>query len=150
MNRLHETVDVALPPERVFAFATDFSSFPVWQTGVRSARPEDGGQVVEGSTARVERRVGPRLLSTTERVVELTPPRRWVVHGEGGLPVAAVATGVIDPLDGGRRSRVTLALDFEAHGVGRLLLPLVVRPAARRALRRNASMLKDALELGGR
>ena len=56
MNRLRETVDVALPPEQVFAFATDFSSFPVWQTGVRSARPEGGGQVAEGSTARVERR----------------------------------------------------------------------------------------------
>jgi hypothetical protein len=37
----------------------------------------------------------------------------------------------VEPLDGGSRSRVTFALDFEGHGIGRPLLPAVRRQAAK-------------------
>ncbi len=61
-------------------------------------------------------------------------------------PLRAIAKGAIEPLDNGERSRVTIALDFEAHGIGRLLLPLVVRRQARMQLPRNEQKLKEALE----
>jgi hypothetical protein len=53
---------------------------------------------------------------------------------------------MVEPLDGGRRSRLTIALEFEGHGIGRLLVPLVVRRRARRQLPRNEQNLKEALE----
>jgi hypothetical protein len=53
----------------------------------------------------------------------------------------------IEPLDDGRRSRITFTLDFEGHGIGVALLPLV-----RRQTRKGAPVsyqnLKRLLETG--
>src|SRR5579859_6709901 len=144
MNPLVETIDISRRPDEVFAYAADFSRFSEWQVGVQSARPDGFGPTAVGSTARVVRRVGPRLVSTTERVTELSAPRRWVVHGEGGLPIpmTVIASGVVEPVENGASSRVTIALDFNTHGIGELLMWLVVRRTARRGLRQNMKMLK--------
>jgi hypothetical protein len=93
----------------------------------------------------VTRRAGRRELARTEEITELNPPRTWTVHGDGG-PLTAIAKATIEPLDAGRRSRVTIALDFKAHGIGRLLLPLVVRRQARKQLPKNQQRLKEVLE----
>ena len=54
----------------------------------------------------------------------------------------------VQPLGDGARSRVTIELDFEGHGIGKLLVPLIVRPQAKRELPRNAQNLKELLEGG--
>ncbi len=59
-----------------------------------------------------------------------------------GVPFVAIAKGTIEPLDDGERSRVTIALELEAHGIGKLLVGFVVRQA-RTQLARNAQELKD-------
>jgi GNAT superfamily N-acetyltransferase len=56
----------------------------------------------------------------------------WTVHGVGG-PLTAIARGAIEPLEDGERSRVTIALEFEGHGIGTGLL-LLIRRQARRQL----------------
>jgi len=61
-------------------------------------------------------------------------------------PVVAIVRGTIEPLDQGERSRVTISLEFEAHGIGRLLVPLIIRRQARRQLPRTQRQLKEALE----
>jgi hypothetical protein len=43
---------------------------------------------------------------------------------------------------------VTIALDFEGHGIGKLLIPLVVRRQARTEMPRNLQKLKERLESG--
>jgi len=73
-------------------------------------------------------------------------PKSWGFRGVSGIPVTGIANGTIEPLDNGKRSRVTFALDFEGHGIGKLLVPLVVRRQARRQLPRNARQLKEILE----
>jgi carbon monoxide dehydrogenase subunit G len=100
-----------------------------------------------GSLAAVTRRVGPRTLSTTEEITELSPPKSWTVRGVGG-PTTAIATGTIEPLDDGARSRVAIAFEFTAHGAGKLLLPLVVGPQVRRRLPKHLEKLKEVLERG--
>jgi hypothetical protein len=64
----------------------------------------------------------------------------------GGGLVRGTVNGMVEPLDGGRRSRVTIALEFEGHRIGRLLVPLVVRRQARRQLPKNEQKLKEVLE----
>lgn len=147
MAAIVESIDISRRPEDVFSYVTDTSHFPEWQGNVVSARWEGDAPLAVGSKAVVIRRVGPRELSGTEEITELKPPRSWVVRGVGG-PVIAIARGTIVPLDDGKRSRVTIALEFEAHGIGRLLVPLVVRRQARRQLPRNAQQLKEVLERG--
>jgi carbon monoxide dehydrogenase subunit G len=140
------SIEISRRPEEVFRYVTDPSHFPEWQESVASASREGDAPLAVGSRALVTRRVGPREFATTEEIVELNTPRTWAVHGAGGLPVIASAKGAIEPLDDGERSRVTIALEFEGHGIGRLLVPLVVRRQARKQLPRSEQALKERLE----
>lgn len=127
MTAIVASIEIARNPVDVFAYATDLSRYPEWQGGVGTARLRGAGPIRAGSRAVLTRRVGPRMVEYIEEVVELDPPWSWTVRSIGGLPVAAIAETVIQPLDGGKRSRVTITLDFEARGLGKLLLPLVIR-----------------------
>jgi uncharacterized protein YndB with AHSA1/START domain len=140
------SVEIARSPEEVFSYASDPARFPEWQEKVVSARPESDAPLAVGSRAAVTRRVGRREQPAIEELVALDPPRSFEYRATGDRPVIAIATGTIEPLDGGRRSRVTVALDFEARGIGRLLVPLVIRPQARRQLPRDQQRLKELLE----
>ena len=81
----------------------------------------------------------------TMEVTQYDPPRSWSLRGIDG-PVRGHLHGEVHPLDDGRRTRLTLHLDFEGHGVGKLLVPLVVRPQARKEFPHNERLLRDALE----
>jgi hypothetical protein len=143
-----ESIDISRSPNDVFWYATDFAQFPRWQGNVVSARREGESALVTGSRAVVTRRVGPRRVRATETITELTPTQTWEVRSSGGLPVTAIAKGRIESLDGGNRSRVTITLDFAGHGIGKLLIPLVIRRQARKQLPQNTAKLKEVLERG--
>ncbi|HTP24010.1 MAG TPA: SRPBCC family protein [Solirubrobacteraceae bacterium] len=57
MTPIVATVEIARPPEDVFAYATDPSKFSVWQKGVVSAGIEGGHEPAVGAkcTARYPR-----------------------------------------------------------------------------------------------
>jgi len=145
MAAIVDSIEISRRPEDVFSYVTDPSHFPEWQESVVSVIDEGHARLTVGSNTTVVRRVGPRKMLTTEEVVELRPPTTWSVRSVGG-PLVAIATGTIEPLDSGERSRVTVAFEFEEHGIGKLLVPLVVRPQVRRQLPRNEQRLKDLLE----
>jgi uncharacterized protein YndB with AHSA1/START domain len=144
MAEIVKSIEISRRPDDVFSYATDFSHFPEWQGGVVSARPEGDAPPALGSRAVVTRKAGPRTLARTEQITDLNPPRSWAVRGVGG-PLTATARGTIEPLDEGERSRVTIALDFEGQGIGKLLVPLV-RRQARKQLPKNEQQLKAILE----
>ncbi|HZD00409.1 MAG TPA: SRPBCC family protein [Actinomycetes bacterium] len=146
VSEVVESIDISSSPEDVFSYATDFSLFPEWQGGIVSVRRQDDAPVAVGSKAVVTRRLGPRQLAGTEEITEMSPPRSWTVRTTGG-PLTTIARGRIEPLDGGERSRVRIALEFEAHGIGKSLLPLVLREAPKQ-LPRNEKKLKEVLERG--
>jgi hypothetical protein len=81
----------------------------------------------------------------TAEVAELNPPRSWAIRGVDG-PVRGTMNGTIEPIEDGTSSRVTMALDFEGHGIGKLLIPLVVRRQARSEMPRSQQRLKKRLE----
>jgi hypothetical protein len=57
-----------------------------------------------------------------------------------------VAAGRGKRRDEGSRSRLTIALDFEAHGIGKLLVPLTVRREAEKEMPVSLRRLKERLE----
>jgi uncharacterized protein YndB with AHSA1/START domain len=144
MEGIVESIEIARRPEDVFSYATDFAHFPEWQVGVLSARRESDAPLAVGSRAAVTRQAGPRKLPRTEEITEFDPPRKWTVRGIGG-PLTAIAKGTLEALDDGKRSRLTIALEFGAHGMAKSLLPLI-RRQARRQLPRNEQRLKELLE----
>jgi uncharacterized protein YndB with AHSA1/START domain len=147
MAAIRESIEISRPPGEVFSYATDFSQFSKWQQRVVSARQHGGEPLAVGSTAAVTRRVGPRQVATTEQITALDPPTTWQVRGSGSIPVTAIATGTITPLDTGSRSLVTIALEFQGRGIGKLLARLIARQS-RRQLPKDQQLLKELLERG--
>ncbi|MFE3788873.1 SRPBCC family protein [Streptomyces goshikiensis] len=145
MDAIRASVDIARSPAEVYGYLTDPAHLPEWQHSAVRARPLDGAPLHLGSKLVVTRRIGRRRFPMTMQVTEFDPPRSWRLHGLDG-PVRGDVRGTVEPLDEGRRSRVTLNLDFEAHGIGRALVPLVLRPYARRELPRNEEKLRHLLE----
>ena len=92
----------------------------------------------------ITRRVGRGEREMTSEVRELNPPTSWAVRGIDG-PIRGNAKGRIESLDNGERSRVTIELELEGRGIGKLLAPLVARPQARSEMPRNMRLLKERL-----
>ena len=46
----------------------------------------------------------------------------------------------------GSRSRLTISVDFTGHGIGKILVPLMVRREARREMPDNIATLKQRME----
>ena len=90
------------------------------------------------------RRIGGAEREATSHVTTLDPPRAWGVRGIDG-PIRACQRDR-RTLNGSPRSRVTIALDFDGHGIGKLLVPLVVRRQARNEMPANIQRLKERLE----
>jgi hypothetical protein len=125
----------------------DPSHHPKWIESVVSARRQGDGPLAVGSTVLVTRRVGPRTARITEQMTKLHPPRTWANRGVSAIAVVAVADGMVEPLDAGKRSRVTIATDFQGRGIGKLLVPLLARRLAKQ-LPRDQRQLKEVLERG--
>lgn len=145
MSAISKSIDIDRRPEDVYAYVTDPTHLPEWQDSAVSAVPMGDLPVQVGSKVMVTRQIGKRRVPTTMQVLELDPPRSWHMHGLDG-PVRPDVRGRIEPLDGGTRSRVTLAIDFEGHGLGRALVPLVVKPMVRKEMPRGEEKLKHLLE----
>ena len=129
MAPLESTIDIDVDMQQVFAYMTDPLRFPQWQRDVVAVRMADGVTGAPGDRFTTTRWIGPRQRTMTQEITEIDPPRRWSARGVDG-PIRPHATVVIQPLDGGRRSRVTVRLDFEAVGLAAALLPLVRRQAS--------------------
>jgi uncharacterized protein YndB with AHSA1/START domain len=147
MAPIVESIEINRRPEDVFAYITDPSHIPDWQESAVSARREGDAPAAVGSRIVVTRRIGKREQSMTTEVTELNPPRSWAGRGIDG-PVRGNFKGTIDPVDEGQRSKVTIELDFEGHGIGKLIVPLVVRRQASAEMPRNMQKLKEQLESG--
>ena len=145
MAPIVSTIDVTRPPGEVFAFVTDPTRLREWQDGVVSARMEADGPAGPGSRFTATTRIGGAEQVSTLEITDISPPRRWAIRGIDG-PVRVQATVTVEPLGGGKGSRVTVALDFAGHGPGRMLVPLVVRPQAARQAPRSCQRLREALE----
>jgi len=143
------SIEISRPPEEVFAYVTDPSQLPHWQESVVSVLWDADTPVAAGSRVVHTRRVGRIERTMTAEVAELNPPRSWAIRGVDG-PVRGTMDGTIEPIGDGTSSRVTMALDFEGHGIGKLLIPLVVRRQARTEMSRNQQRLKKRLEATSR
>ncbi|MPZ86065.1 MAG: SRPBCC family protein [Actinophytocola sp.] len=146
MPPIESTIDIACPADVVFAYATDPTRFPEWQKDVVRVRLAAGRPSTVGSTFTTTRWIGRTERTTTQEITEVVPPRRWAARGVDG-PIRPSASITVDELDGGSTSRVTFTLDFEGHGIGVPLVPLV-RRQAQKAAPGSYRNLKERLESG--
>jgi uncharacterized membrane protein len=147
MPPLVAAAEVDRPAAEVFAYTTDPTRFPEWQEGVVSGRLDGDGHAGVGARCITVRRIGGAERSSTAELVRLEPPRAWAVRGLDG-PIRADVEVTVESLDA-NRSRVAIAVGFTGHGIGKLLVPLVVRREARKEMPANLARLKGRLEDGG-
>ena len=138
------TIDIARPPERVFALIADLPSYPRWL-------PPSG---LYGSTTQVSET--PVTLGTTYvdgkqaklrgRVTEYQPPFAIAFHQESRLLLSRLAIDIryrLEPLGAG--TRVHRTTTPRLTGVLALLQPLIIGPIRTENLR-TLAMMKQYLE----
>ena len=138
------SIELKRPAAEVFNYATDPSRFHEWQQGVVSGSMQSRGAPAVGDRCVTSRRIGGAERPATSEVVELNPPRTWAVRGIDG-PIRAQVDVCVESLTD-QRSRLTIAVNFEGHGIGKVLVPLVVRRQARAEMPGNIARLKERIE----
>jgi uncharacterized protein YndB with AHSA1/START domain len=144
MPPITSTVEIARSAEDVFAYVTDPSRMPEWQQGCVRGQV-DGPTTRVGSKCTTVRRIGGREREAVTEITEYDPPHRWADRGIDG-PVRAMVAVTVEPLADRSRSQVTIALDFTGRGIGKLLVPLIVRRQAASEMPENMKRLKQRLE----
>lgn len=140
------TVDVDRSAAEVFAYATDPARFPEWQSGVVEGHMGEPGPPQPGTRCVTTRRIGGSDRPSTSVVTHVDPPKAWGVRGIDG-PIRATVDLTVTPLTDGS-ARLGISVDFAGHGVGKVLVPLIVRRQARQEMPINVANLKRRLESG--
>jgi uncharacterized protein YndB with AHSA1/START domain len=144
MAAITSTIEIDRRPEDVFAYLDDLARHGEWQQQIVSTKVDGEGPTKVGTRATDVRRMGKREMTVTYEITEHDPPKLFAFRGLNG-PVRPIGRGTVEPLDEGKRSRVTLELDFTGHGIGKLFLPMA-RSQARKGVPENQRRLKERLE----
>ncbi len=138
------STEVARPAEEAFAYVIDPSTMSEWQQDVVRGHLDTPATHV-GSRCTTTRRIGGREREVVTEVTDYDPPRRWADRGISG-PIRAIVVVTVESLAESSRSRVTIGVDFTGHGMGKLLVPLIVRRQAAKEMPGNMKRLKQRLE----
>jgi hypothetical protein len=138
------TVDVDRPADEVFAYAIYPTHFHEWQNGVIAGRMDRPGLPEVGDHCVTTRRIGGAERPSTSAVVRINAPQVWSVRGIDG-PIRASVDLDVEPITE-TRSRLTVSVDFQGHGIGKVLVPLLVRRQAAEEMPTNVRALKARLE----
>jgi uncharacterized protein YndB with AHSA1/START domain len=144
MAPITNSIEVTRPAPEVFTYVTDPRHMPEWQKGCLSGQL--GGPATHvGTRCTTIRSIGGREREVTTEITEYDPPRRWADRGIDG-PIRAIVVVTVQPLADGARSRLSIELDFAGHGIGKILVPLVVRRQAAKDMPGNMEQLRQRLE----
>jgi len=147
MPPIVSSFEIARPPDEVYAYVTDPSRFPEWQQDVVRVHIQGDHPPGVGTKFTTTRRIGRVEQTTTQQITQFSPPRSWAARGVDG-PFRPSAHITVEPLADGARSRVTIALDFQGHGIGKLLPLDVIRRMAAKGAPRSYRNLTQRLERG--
>jgi uncharacterized membrane protein len=128
MAPIATSIEIARSPEDVFAYIADVPRHPEWQDGLVSVTVETQGPTRVGTRVVHRRKLGPRTVATTSEVTAYDPPRVISFRGIDG-PIRAEGSQRVEPVGDG--SRVSLEMELEGHGFGKLMLPMARKQAAR-------------------
>jgi hypothetical protein len=134
----------------VFAYATDPARFSEWQKGVVDGHMDGPANGVQspavGAKCVTTRRIGGANRPSTAELTHIDPPKTWGVRGIDG-PIRADVDVLVEPMTDSR-SRLTISVGFTGHGIGKILVPLMVRREARKEMPGNMAALKQTMETG--
>jgi uncharacterized membrane protein len=144
MAPIIDSIEINRKPEDVFAYYEDLAKHGEWQQQIVSVRVETDGPTQVGSRATDKRRLPGGTRDISYEITEHDAPHKSSFRGVNG-PIRPLGTVTVEPLDGGKRSKLTLEFELKGHGVGVLFAP-VARANARQEIPESHQRLKELLE----
>jgi uncharacterized membrane protein len=126
---IKHSIDVNRPAEEVFAYLDQVGRHNEWQGSLVSTTVETDGPTRVGTRVIERRNIPGGTRDIPYEITEQDPPRKASFRGTAG-PVRPIGTYTVDQT-GASSSRVTLELDLEGHGIGKLFAILARRQAAK-------------------
>lgn len=142
MINVEHTLVIERPAAEIFAYTTDPTKLPDWQSTALEASM-DGPMRVGARGSEIRKFLG-RRMETQVEVTGYEQDRRFALKAVTG-PVPFTFEQTLDPAEGGTRVHATV--QGEPGGFFKLAEPLVER-AVRRQLQTDYEQLKDILEAG--
>lgn len=140
---LKHSVEINRPAEDVFAYLDQLERHSEWQRSLLSAKVETEGPTGVGTRVVERRKVPGGARNIPYEITEHEPPYKASFRGIAG-PVRPVGTVIVDPI-GESSSRMTIELDLEGHGIGKLFA-ILARHQAAKELPDDHETLKQVLE----
>ena len=140
---ISNTIEINRPADEVFAYLDELDRHSEWQDSLESARVETEGPTRVGTRVVERRNVPGGAREVPYEITEYDPPRRTSFRGTAG-PVRPVGTVTVEAT-GDSSSRVTVELDLQGHGIGKLVAIFARRQAARE-VPQDQQRLKERLE----
>jgi carbon monoxide dehydrogenase subunit G len=141
--RIELTVEIACPPEKVFAALTDLERLPEWQSSAVSSKPD--GPLAVGTRVREQRSMMGREIDNELEVTAYDPPLRFALEGRSGPVPLSVDHELVE--DGGKTA-LRVQAQAEPGALFKLAEPMIKR-AAEQELRADFERLKGRLEAAG-
>jgi uncharacterized protein YndB with AHSA1/START domain len=136
----HDIV-ITRPPEAVFAFLTDVSRYPQWQTDLAEYRQTSEGPLAVGSTGIAVRNIMGQRDESGWQVTELSPNSAYTVKTSGTM--SGVLANTLQPTAGG--TQVHVRVQMESKGLLRVAEP-VMAGFVKRAFTDGYLKMKELLE----
>ena len=142
---IKDSIEINRPAEEVFAYLDQLDRHDEWQDSLLSVKVMTDGPTRVGTRVVERRKVPGGARDIPYEVTEHEPPRKASFRGTAG-PVRPVGTVTVEPL-GESRSRMTLELEMEGHGIGKLFAPFAQRQAAKE-VPKGHQKFKELVESG--
>jgi uncharacterized protein YndB with AHSA1/START domain len=135
-------VAIERPAEEVFAYLSDPTHFPAWNSAVRAVQLTSAGGGGVGAIYRMERDLPTGKVENDLQVVAVDPPREFVIRTMSG-PTPFHYRYRLSEEDGG--TRVVLDAEVDLSGPAALVASLA-RRAVKKGVDDNLRTLKTLLE----
>ena len=145
MAPITESIEINRRPEDVFAYLDDVKRHGEWQEQIVNVEPQGDQPMGVGKRVRETRRVPGGDRTMTYEITEHDPPRQSSFKVLDG-PIRAVGTVSVEPAGDGSRTRLTITIDFEGHGLGGKVLLPVAKAQARKQIPKDQARMKELLE----
>src|SRR4029077_7321868 len=126
---IKHSIEINRPAEEVFAYLDQVNRHNEWQGSLLSTTVETDGPPRVGTRVVEPPNVPGGRRDIPYEITEHDPPRKASFRGTAG-PLRPVGTYTVDQT-GGSSSRMTLQLDLEGRGIGKLFAILARRQAAK-------------------
>jgi uncharacterized membrane protein len=138
------SIEINRKPDDVFAYVDDLAKHGEWQQQIVNIQVETEGPTRVGSRATEKRRLPGGTREISYEITEHDAPHKTSFRGLNG-PIRPRGTLIVEPLDGGARTKLTLEFELTSHGLGALFAPLA-RANARKEIPTSHQRLKEILE----